>query len=102
MTTRYRNLTTGEIERLERQGNYAEDWGAVRVSELIGSKNPTDIQRAIKRTDSARRNYYQQFTGKHWGDAKNFSLSMDSGLLGYETCVKLICEAARGLHSPNE
>ena len=33
MTTRYRNLTTGEIERLERQGNYAEDWGAVRVSE---------------------------------------------------------------------
>ena len=33
MTTRYRNLTAGEIERMERQGNYAEDWGAVRVSE---------------------------------------------------------------------
>lgn len=33
MTTRYRNLTQGEIERLERQGNYAEDWGAVRISE---------------------------------------------------------------------
>ena len=33
MTTRYRNLTASEIERMERQGNYAEDWGAVRVSE---------------------------------------------------------------------
>ena len=33
MNPQYRNLTTGEIERLERQGNSAEDWGAVRVSE---------------------------------------------------------------------
>lgn len=33
MTTRYRNLTASEIERMERQGNYAEDWGAVHVSE---------------------------------------------------------------------
>ena len=76
---------------------YADDiHRAVRVSELIGSKNPGDIQKAIKRTDSARHNYYQQFTGKHWGMAKNYTLSLDSGLLGYDTCVKLICDAARG------
>ena len=70
---------------------------AVRVSELIGSKNPSDIQWAMKRTDHARHNYYQQFTGKHWGDTKNFNLSIDSGLLGYDTCVKLICEAYRAV-----
>ena len=29
----YRNLTTAEIEKLERQGNYAENWSAVRVAE---------------------------------------------------------------------
>ena len=29
----YRNLTTAEIEQLERQGNYAEDWSTVRVAE---------------------------------------------------------------------
>ena len=29
----YRNLTAAEIERLERQGNYAEDWSTVRVAE---------------------------------------------------------------------
>ena len=72
---------------------------AVRVSELIGSKNPSDIQRAMKKTDHARREYYQQFTGKHWGDAKNFNLSMDSGLLGYDACIKLICEAYRAVNN---
>lgn len=71
---------------------------AARVSELIGSKNPADIQKAIKKTDTARRNYYQQFTGKHWGDTKNFNLSIDSGVLGYDTCVKLICEAYRSVN----
>ena len=70
---------------------------AVRVSELIGSKNPSEIQKAMKKTDNARRNYYQQFTGKHWGDTKNFNLSIDSGLLGYDTCVRLICEAYRAV-----
>ena len=30
--TKYRNLTAVEIEQLERQGNYAEDWSAVRVA----------------------------------------------------------------------
>ena len=75
---------------------YANDiHRAARVSELIHSTNPGEIQRAIKRTDSARHNYYQQFAGRHWGEAKNYSLSLDSGLLGYDTCVRLICEAAR-------
>lgn len=70
---------------------------AARISELINSTNPNEINRAMKRTDAARHSYYQQFAGKHWGDARNYNLSLDSGLLGYDTCVKLICEAARGM-----
>ncbi|MBR7187334.1 MAG: cytidylate kinase-like family protein [Clostridia bacterium] len=81
---------------------YASDLHrAARVSELIGSTNPTDIQKAMKKTDTARRSYYQQFTTNRWGDSHNYNLCLDSGMLGYQTCVKLICEAARGLHSPN-
>jgi len=71
---------------------------AVRVSELIESKNPNDIQKAMKKTDSARKNYYQQFTGKRWGDTRNFNLSLDSGTLGYDACVRLICEAYRAVN----
>ena len=33
MNTRYRNLTSGEIEQLERAGNYADDWSAIRVAD---------------------------------------------------------------------
>ena len=74
---------------------YADDLHrAARVSEIIGSNNPSDIQKAMKRTDAARRSYYQQFAGRHWGDYRNYNLMLDSGLLGYDTCVKLICEAA--------
>ena len=82
---------------------YANDiHRAVRVSQLIGSTNPTEIQRAMKKTDAARHSYYQQFTGRKWGDVKNYNLCLDSGLLGYDTCVKLIVEAAKGLHSPSK
>ena len=82
---------------------YADDLHrASRVSKLIGSKNPTDIQRAMKKTDAARRSYYQEFTTRKWGDCSNYNLSLDTGLLGYETTVKIICDAARGLHSSDD
>ena len=38
MNPQYRNLTPAEIEQLERQGNYAEDWAAVRVAESFCAK----------------------------------------------------------------
>ena len=75
---------------------YASDiHRAARVSELIGSNDPNAIQRRMQRTDAARRAYYEQFTGKRWGDSRNYTLSLDTGVLGYETCIELICEAAR-------
>ena len=75
---------------------YASDiHRAARVSELIGSNDPNVIQRRMQRTDAARRAYYEQFTGKRWGDSRNYTLSLDTGVLGYETCIELICEAAR-------
>ncbi len=73
---------------------------AVRVSDLIGSKNPSEIQKAMKRTDAARRSYYQQFTENRWGDCRNYNLALDSGRLGYDLCVKLICDAAQGIDKP--
>lgn len=51
----------------------------------------------MKKTDAARHSYYQQFAGRHWGDYHNYNLMLDSGLLGYDACVKLICDAARAL-----
>ena len=68
---------------------------AARVSELIGSTDPTVIQKKMQRTDAARRAFYEQFTGKRWGDSRNYTLSLDTGVLGYDACVRIICDAAR-------
>lgn len=68
---------------------------AVRVGELIDSKDPSEIQKKMKRTDAARRAYYEQFTGKQWGDSHNYTLCLDTGVLGYDACIKMICEAAK-------
>ena len=39
MTQQYRNLTPAEIEQLERQGNYSDDWSTVRVADPFCIKN---------------------------------------------------------------
>lgn len=68
---------------------------AHRVADLINSKNPTEISKALKKTDANRHNYYTYHTGHRWGELKDYNLCVDSGILGYEACVDLICEAAK-------
>ncbi|MBR1689886.1 MAG: cytidylate kinase-like family protein [Oscillibacter sp.] len=68
---------------------------AVRVSELIGSKDATQIQRLMAKKDAHRHAYYTRYTGKKWGDSHNYDLTLDSGRLGYDLCVQLILAAAR-------
>ena len=70
---------------------------AARVSELIGSKDPTVIQKKMQKMEAARRVYYEQFTGKKWGDSRNYTLSLDTGFLGYDLSVQMIVEAARNM-----
>lgn len=72
-----------------------EEHRAKRVGELIHSDNAAEIQRAMKKTDQARRNYYTHYTGKTWGDHRNYQLSLDSGDLGYDACIRIICEAVK-------
>ncbi len=72
-----------------------EDHRAKRVGELIGTEDPAAIRRAMKKADQARHAYYTHYTGLSWGNLQNFHLSLDSGELGYDACVRLICQAAR-------
>ncbi len=66
----------------------------VRVTELTGTKNATEIQKLLAKRDSARHKYYNHYTGQKWGDSHNYDMTLDSGKLGYELCVKLIVDAA--------
>ncbi|MBR5578432.1 MAG: cytidylate kinase-like family protein, partial [Lachnospiraceae bacterium] len=68
---------------------------AVRVSEITGSNNATEIQKLMTKKDNKRHNYYNHYTKKKWGDGRNYHLTLDSGKLGYDLCVKLIAEAVK-------
>lgn len=67
---------------------------AVRASELTGSTNATELQKMLAKKDNSRHTYYGHYTGKKWGDCHNYHLSLDSGALGFDLCVKLITQAA--------
>lgn len=68
---------------------------AMRVSEMTGSKNAAEIRKLMAKKDGSRHTYYHRYTGKNWGDSRNYHLTLDSGILGYDLCVKLIVEAAK-------
>jgi len=70
---------------------------AMRVGEMLETTNATEIQRTIAKKDASRRNYYAHYTGKKWGDSHNYDLTLDSGKLGDDLCVKLIVDAVRAM-----
>ena len=89
-------LRDSEIETLNVFIHADDLHRAVRISELTGETNATELQKMLAKKDGSRRNYYARYTGKKWGDSHNYDLTLDSGKLGDDLCVKLIVEAARG------
>lgn len=49
-----------------------------------------ELQEMMMRTDRRREAYYNDFTGRHWGHADNYHLSIDSSLGDVETLADMI------------
>lgn len=47
----------------------------------------------VARYDKKRKNFYAVNTGKKWNDWDNYSMVLDSGKLGAESCAGIICAA---------
>ena len=88
-------LRTTDIEALNVFIHADELHRAARVSEMTGVTDPGELQKIMAKKDASRRSYYTHYTGKRWGDSHNYDLSLDSGKLGIDLCVKLIVEAAQ-------
>jgi cytidylate kinase len=54
-----------------------------------------NAEKELERTERARASYYRHYSGLNWGLAKNFHISLDSGLFGLETCADIITRLAR-------
>lgn len=57
--------------------------------------NPEEARQAILSKDKSRSSYYEHYTGQTWNDASNYDLSINSGILGSEKCVRLMQDYVR-------
>lgn len=54
-----------------------QDYRIQRVMDIYGD-TPKEARVNIERSDKARASYYEHISGTHWGDARNYELTVDS------------------------
>ena len=60
-----------------------------RIVNVYGEQAVSPEKR-LKDKDKRRRSYYQFYTDMRWGDARNYHITLDSGVLGIERCAELL------------
>ena len=67
----------------------------MRVETYLGTDDEWTVNRAIDHVDATRKNYYNHYTGAHWGRPESYNLMLDSSILGIDGTVELIVEVAK-------
>ena len=67
-----------------------QEFKAERIVRLYGEAEKSPAQR-LSEKDKRRRVNYQHYTGRTWGMSQNYDISLDTGVLGIEQCVDIIC-----------
>ena len=62
---------------------------AERIINVYGERE-TSIEQRLKDKDKRRAAYHRFYTDKKWGDARNYDVCLDSGVLGIGKCVEII------------
>ena len=63
-----------------------------RVLERYGEIENVGIEKRLAKKDKQRKTYYKYYTDQQWGNYRNYDVALDSGQLGEDTCVDIICE----------
>ena len=67
---------------------------AARILERYGETNQP-MSKRLQEKDSKRKVYYKHYTNQNWGEAPNYHLCLNSGLIGVDKCVDIICDIAQ-------
>ena len=62
---------------------------AERIVRLYGESEKSPEQRLAEK-DKRRKVNYQHYTGRNWGQAQNYDLCLDTGVLGVDQCTDII------------
>ena len=66
---------------------------AERIVRLYGETKQSPEKR-LNDKDSKRKIYYKHYTNRNWGEAQNYHLCLNSGLIGVEKCADIIVDVA--------
>ena len=64
---------------------------AKRIVEVYGEREQSPEER-LRDKDKRRAAYHRFYTNMKWGYAQNYHLTLDSGALGIDKCVEIICQ----------
>ena len=67
---------------------------AARVRERYGETSKP-MEKRLQEKDSKRKVYYKHYTNRNWGEAENYDICLDSGKLGVDNCVEIVCDIAQ-------
>ena len=62
-----------------------------RIVEVYGQRQDSPEKR-LQDKDRRRAAYYQFYTDTRWGQARNYHIALDSGVLGIDRCAELLAE----------
>ncbi len=72
-----------------------KEFRAERIVRLYGESEKSPMAR-LNEKDKRRKVNYQHYTGRNWGQAHNYDICLDSGLVGIETCAEILVRLMRG------
>ncbi len=64
---------------------------ADRIVRLYGESEKSPVAR-LQEKDKRRSVNYQHYTGRTWGDADNYDISLNTGVIGVENAAKIIVD----------
>lgn len=66
-----------------------------RIQKLF-EKTEKEAGKMMNQMDKKRSIHYKYYTDQNWGDARNYTLSLNSSVLGYDKCIHILADLAEG------
>ena len=73
------------------------NWRVRRMCGLMENTSREQVIADVKQADKARKKYCEYYTGKVYGDARNFDLTLNTEKLGIERAIRMVLDAAEGI-----
>lgn len=72
-------------------------WRVRRMAGMMPGTSLEQVASDVKQADKARKRYCEYYTGKVYGDSRNFGLTLNTEKLGIERAVQLVMAAAEDI-----